>query len=222
LGASVDGLALNGSKLSVPSGTNGLVNMTSQMRLPALYGSGTLAINVNNAYAVSFNHPGDSFSACANFYGTLNITGNVAGAEINCYANGGSFDGQLQNATVNLITGAGGGVSMVGVDNSGGNDVYIGALNVDAASSLGGSAYAGTLTYHIGALNGFSDLEGAVTGYGALVKYGIGTVLLNNSGNTYNGKTTVSAGTLLVNGQITVSPVTVTSGGILSGVGILG
>jgi autotransporter-associated beta strand protein len=222
LGASVDNLSLNGSKLLVPSGTNGLVNMTSQMRLPALYGSGTLAINVNNAYAVSDNHPGDSLSACVNFYGTLNITGNVAGAEINCYVNGGSFDASLQNATVNLITGAGGGVSMVGVDNSGGNDVYIGAINVDAASSLGGSAYAGTLTYHIGALNGFSDIEGAVTGYGALVKYGTGTVLLNNSGNTYNGKTTVSAGTLLVNGQITVSPVTVTSGGILSGVGILG
>jgi fibronectin-binding autotransporter adhesin len=227
LGASVDNLSLNGSKLLVPSGTNGLVNMTSQMRLPALYGSGTLAINVNNANPVSATYPGDSFSACANFYGTLNITGNVAGAEINCYANGGSFDGQLQNATVNLITGAGGGVSLVGVDNSGGNDVYIGAMSVDAASSLGGSSYAGKLTYHIGALNGFSDIEGAVVnGSGGsasyLIKYGTGTLLLNNSGNTYTGSTTVSAGTLLVNGQVTASPVTVTSGGILSGVGILG
>jgi autotransporter-associated beta strand protein len=151
----------------------------------------------------------------------------VAGAEINCYANGGSFDGQLQNATVNLITGAGGGVSLVGVDNSGGNDVYIGAINVDAASSLGGSAYAGKLTYRIGALNGFSDIEGAVTdGSGGspsyLIKYGTGTLLLNNSGNTYTGSTTVSNGTLLVNGQITASPVTVTSGGILSGIGTLG
>ena len=221
LGATVDGLALNGNKLSVPSGTNGLVNMTAKMRLPALYGAGILNINANSTGVGDPNHPGDSFSACANFTGTLNVTGQVASAQITCFFNGGSFDGLLQNATVNLITGVGG-VSLVGINNSGGNTAQIGALNVDAASSLGGATYAGVQTYQIGALGGVSDIEGAVTGTGAIIKVGTGTLLLNNSGNTYTGKTTVSAGTLLVNGQITVSPVTVSSGGKLSGVGNLG
>jgi autotransporter-associated beta strand protein len=203
----------------VPLGTNGLVNMTSQMRLPALYGSGTLAVNVNNANAVSATFPGDSFSACANFSGTLNITGNVAGAQMDFYFNGGSFDGLLQNATINLITGPGGGVSLVGVNNSTGNTAQIGALNVDSASSLGGAAFANIQTYQIGALGGFSDIEGAVTGAGAIIKVGSGTLLLNNSGNTYTGKTTVSAGTLLVNGSIS-SPVNIL-GGTLGGSGTI-
>ncbi len=222
LGASVNGLALNGSKLAVPSGTNGLVNMTAKMRLPALYGAGTLAVNVNSTSVTDPSNSGDSLSACANFTGTLNLTGQVANAQMSCFFNGGSFDGLLQNATVNLLTGGGGGVSLVGINNSGGNTAQIGALNVDSASSLGGSAYAGTQTYQIGALGGISDIEGAVIGNGAIIKVGSGTLLLNNSANTYTGKTTVSAGTLLVNGQITTSPITVGSGGKLSGTGIIG
>jgi autotransporter-associated beta strand protein len=222
LNAAVDGLALNAGKLSVPSGTNGLVNMTAKMRLPALYGSGTLNINVNSTGITDPSHPGDSLSACVNFTGTLNITGQVASAQMSCFHNGGSFDGLLQNATVNLVTGAGGGVSLVGINNSGGNTAQFGALNVDSASSLGGSAYAGTQTYQIGALGGLSDIEGAVTGNGAIIKVGTGTLLLNNSGNTYTGKTSVSAGTLLVNGQITASPITVGTGSKLSGTGTIG
>jgi autotransporter-associated beta strand protein len=221
LGAAVDGLALNGSKLSVPSGTNGLVNMTAKMRLPALYGAGTLNINVNSTGVGDPNHSGDSFSACANFTGTLNLTGQVANAQMTCFFNGGSFDGLLQNATVNLITGTGG-VSLVGINNTGGNTAQIGALNADSTSSLGGATYAGVQTYQIGALGGVSDIEGAVTGSSAIFKVGTGTLLLNNSGNTYTGVTTVSAGTLLVNGQITASPIIVNSGGKLSGVGSLG
>jgi autotransporter-associated beta strand protein len=180
-----------------------------------------LNINVNSTGVGDPNHSGDSFSACANFTGTLNLTGQVANAQMTCFFNGGSFDGLLQNATVNLITGTGG-VSLVGINNTGGNTAQIGALNADSTSSLGGATYAGVQTYQIGALGGVSDIEGAVTGSSAIFKVGTGTLLLNNSGNTYTGVTTVSAGTLLVNGQITASPIIVNSGGKLSGVGSLG
>ena len=59
------------------------------------------------------------FHACANFSGTLNVTGTVASAKMvlnfnnNTSLGGGTFDGQLQGAIVNLYTGVGG-VSLVG------------------------------------------------------------------------------------------------------------
>ena len=63
------------------------------------------------------------------------------------------------------------------------------------------------------------EYAGVISGTGALNHIGIGTTtLLGNS--TYTGVTTVSAGTLLVNGSI-VSPVIV-NGGTLGGTGTLG
>ncbi len=233
LGVTANGIYLNGISLTVPSGTNGLIIMTNAMKLPALYGSGTLNLQVNNQQPQNSSSViGDCLSTCANFGGTLNITG----AEANAYlvlnfnnVNGGSFDGNLSGATVNLITGVGG-VSLVGMNNSGGNTAQFGALNVDASSALGGADYVATQTYQIGALNTTSVIDGVITngsgvsggGPSAITKVGTGKLILNNNGNTYTGKTTVNAGTLQVNGQITASPVTVNSGGILSGTGTLG
>jgi autotransporter-associated beta strand protein len=56
-------------------------------------------------------------------------------------------------------------------------------------------------------------------GAGSLVKAGAGSLVLRGN-NTYTGPTTVSQGDLLVNGSL-ASPVTVTSGGILGGMGSL-
>jgi len=222
-------LNLNAIGLTVSSANSGTIDMPYAMKLPILYGSGTLALNVNNQIpADSSSIIGDCLSTCANFTGTLNATGAVANAILVCNFNnvgGGSFDGNLSGATVNLITGAGG-VSLVGMNNSSGNTAQFGALNVDASSSLGGAFYAGSQTYQIGALGTQSDIEGVVTngpgGASAITKVGIGTLILGNVGNTYTGKTTVNAGTLLVNGQITASPVTVNTGGALAGVGTIG
>jgi autotransporter-associated beta strand protein len=222
-------LNLNAIGLTVSSANSGTIDMPYAMKLPILYGSGTLALNVNNQIpADSSSIIGDCLSTCANFTGTLNATGAVANAILVCNFNnvgGGSFDGNLSGATVNLITGAGG-VSLVGMNNSSGNTAQFGALNVDASSSLGGAFYAGSQTYQIGALGTQSDIEGVVTngpgGASAITKVGIGTLILGNVGDTYTGKTTVNAGTLLVNGQITASPVTVNTGGALAGVGTIG
>jgi hypothetical protein len=44
----------------------------------------------------------------------------------------------------------------------------------------------------------------------------------NSTGDTYTGSTNVSGGTLLVDGKVTSSPITVNSGGILGGTGTIG
>jgi autotransporter-associated beta strand protein len=59
----------------------------------------------------------------------------------------------------------------------------------------------------------------AITGPGALVKYGSGTLTLNNA-NTYTGDTSLSAGRLVVNGSIT-SLVGIDLAGTLSGTGTI-
>jgi autotransporter-associated beta strand protein len=202
LGATAN-LLLYGNSLTVPAGTNGTINMTGMMKLPALYGAGTLAINVNDNFQPGSGSAsyGDAFSACANFYGTLNVTGQVATAYMALLHNstsggGGTFDGQLQNATVNLCTGVGG-VNLGGVNSSGGNTTQFGALNVDANSTLGGSFYAGRETYQIGALGGVSDIEGTVSGNGAITKVGTGTLILNGT-DSYTGNTTINSGSVVV------------------------
>src|SRR5262249_53898080 len=65
------------------------------------------------------------------------------------------------------------------------------------------------------------DGSGSISGSATLRKSGAGIFRLNNV-NTFSGSTTVSNGTLLVNGALTQSPVTARSGGMIGGKGSLG
>ena len=60
-----------------------------------------------------------------------------------------------------------------------------------------------------------------MSGGGGLVKSGVGTLTLSNASNPYTGTTTVSAGTLLINGNTSGSLMNVT-GGTLGGTGPVG
>jgi autotransporter-associated beta strand protein len=79
----------------------------------------------------------------------------------------------------------------------------------------------GSGTLRAGANNGSSTFDGLIIGSGTLFKLGAGTWTLN-SDNTYTGQTTVSAGTLAINGSQPQSPVTVNSTATLGGHGVVG
>ncbi|OFE13614.1 hypothetical protein PHACT_11105 [Pseudohongiella acticola] len=67
---------------------------------------------------------------------------------------------------------------------------------------------------------GSGSLSGVISGDGALVKQGTGSLLLSGT-STYTGNTSVTAGQLQVSGSL-VSAVTVSSGATLSGAGTVG
>ena len=69
----------------------------------------------------------------------------------------------------------------------------------------------------VGGNNSSTTYKGVLSGGGSLIKTGSGTLILAGA-NTYTGTTTVSAGTLQVDGS-TASPTTVNSGATLAGDG---
>ncbi|MEI6077850.1 MAG: autotransporter-associated beta strand repeat-containing protein, partial [Verrucomicrobiota bacterium] len=113
---------------------------------------------------------------------------------------GALFKGVEANARVNRITGSG---------------------------TLGtGYSGAGYQFLSIGIGNGTSSFDGVIQNtdgnpsyVGNVVKSGTGTIALNGA-NTYTGTTTISNGTLLVNGYLANGTVTV-SGGVLGGTGTI-
>lgn len=79
----------------------------------------------------------------------------------------------------------------------------------------------GTGALRAGADNGSSILSGLIIGTGNIFKLGTGTWTLTGN-NAYSGQTTVSAGTLVVNGSQPQSPVTVNGTATLMGDGVIG
>jgi autotransporter-associated beta strand protein len=82
-----------------------------------------------------------------------------------------------------------------------------------------GTVNAGSLSKTLIIENNRTEISGVLTGSGARLKSGPGTLVLSGS-NTYTGPTTVSAGTLEVVGSLSAaSAVTVASGATLGGTG---
>jgi autotransporter-associated beta strand protein len=93
------------------------------------------------------------------------------------------------------------------------------------ANAVAGSAASGTQSLTVNG-SGVTSILGAITngtagGTLGLVKAGAGTLTLS-AANSYTGATSVEQGSLLVNGQLNASAVTVRSGGLLGGSGTLG
>jgi len=84
-----------------------------------------------------------------------------------------------------------------------------------------GTVAIGTGTFTAGTANN-RTFAGRFTGSGAFVKQGSGALTLTGNSATYTGTTTVAAGTLSANGNLSASAVAVAAGGTLTGTGSVG
>jgi fibronectin-binding autotransporter adhesin len=147
----------------------------------------------------------------------------------------------INNGTVELLTGgnlpSGTTVSLgqsntnLGTFNLNGINQQIAGLNSTIGTNATGSkntvtsatpatlTIGGTMSYSYGA--GTAANSGVITGLVSLVMQGAGTQQLGDV-NTYTGTTTVSGGTLVVDGSISGSATTVQTGGTLGGSGTVG
>src|SRR5437667_69851 len=187
-------------------------------------GTGTLMLSGANTYS----------GATTVSAGVLDVQNNTAlGATAGATTVAGGAALQLEGSGLVVAepvtlngTGIAGGGALRQVANT---NTWSGAITLGSAARV--NADAGTLTVSGGITNGgfLLTVGGAgnttvsttvISGTGGLTKDGTGTVTLS-ANNTYTGTTTVSAGTLLVNGSQSSSAVSL-NGGTLGGTGTVG
>jgi len=149
-------------------------------------------------------------------HGTIDVIEGTLALTRNSWASG----------TINVSSGA----TLTFENNNAGQFAYGMDLSLSDASistvganvqTHGGLGLSGASQWNVAA--GFTHTQaGALSGSGSLDKTGAGTLELSNSGSTHIGVATVSAGTLLVTGQLGATAVTVKDGASLGGGGIIG
>ena len=150
---------------------------------------------------------------------TANITSGTVGA--------GSLTAGTVSGGTNTITGAAGITTLSGGTTTVGGVATIttmsaGTANLDGATNSIGTYNGGSLALGNSTALSVSDgsSSGVISGGGSLTKAGAGTLALLGI-NTYTGNTTVSAGTLAINGSV-AGAVGVNSGATLQGSGSIG
>jgi autotransporter-associated beta strand protein len=201
--------------LNIPAGYFGNLKISPRMSFGPATNGGTLNVTIPG----TVNEYDYVQGAWTPFSGSLNLTGTVPNAVLDLHFNGGSFDGGWGSATVNLD-----GVTLVGHHNSGGNTLFVGALNGTSTSVLGGSEYAGPESWKVGGLNLDCTFAGSISNYSAttniFTKIGTGNLTLGGT-NNLSGAMTVSNGTLTVTGS-TMATIFNVAVGKLAGTGQVG
>ncbi len=203
--------------LVVPTGFTGTLNCDSRCSIRgSLTGGGIL-----NLYIPDIRTGIDAdWSA---FTGRINVTTDANGGEFRI-GNNYSPTG-LPVAALNLAANVT--LRYVGIVDAGpGSKVGVGALTGAPGSILQGGPTAGrTFTWEIGQGNADTLFQGIISEQAAgcitaLNKVGSGVLKLT-AACSHSGPTTVSAGSLIVNGSISASPLTVSAGALLGGSGSL-
>jgi autotransporter-associated beta strand protein len=209
--------AVFASPVHIPAGGTGRIwNSPRGTFTGALTGGGTLNFRVNYVR-------GDVAANWSAFTGQINVTTRTGSDEFRV-ANGGATASGWPNARLHL----GPGVLMHQVVNpptgTGTQTIQpIGELAGVATATLGGNPVSGRfVNWQVGSLNTDAEFAGVIAdGVGAarITKVGDGIWTLSGA-STYTGETTITAGSLRVNGSLGNTPVTV-NGGSLSGTGSL-
>lgn len=200
------------SPLAVPEAETGTVYTSRSLMLTGtLSGAGALLlVNQNATGDVQLAGLADTFS------GTLCLLPGGTNPVLECLFASGSFRGLPLGA---LELGAG--CSLRPYTMASGNTFPIGALTGTVGSVLGGGYGGGPITYSVGALHRDDVFPGSIQTHAKLIKAGTGTLTLTGS-SPMTGATTVAAGTLRLNGTLTVSRVTLATNTLLTGHGRIG
>ncbi len=154
-------------------------------------------------------------------FAVTRFEGSSSAGSATLIANGGSNGGL--GGVISFVGDSSGGTSQVELYGNGGLAISLHNPGSVAIGSLAGEGQVvlGSNNLALGGNNLSTTFSGVIEGAGgSLTKEGTGTLNLLGV-NTYSGRTLVSAGTLLVNGSLTASEVTVQSGGALGGAGVI-
>jgi autotransporter-associated beta strand protein len=237
---------LNATGIATPT-FGGLIGSTS-LSATNITGYGSItALTLNPQSGKSYTYSGNIGNGAANMTLTKSGSGTQILSGSNTYSGTTTVSaGMMQFARVNSLYGGttanwtatnirtGSGATLA--FNVGGTDEFTTGnvttllTNLASSTSAANGMNAGSLlgfdtTNAAGGTFTISDAIGNTTGGSGgargLRKLGTGSLVLSGS-NTYTGATTVEQGSLLVNGQLSTSAVTVQSGGLLGGSGTLG
>jgi autotransporter-associated beta strand protein len=217
-------ITLNGGTLDLAIGGNvtNALNVTANSTLNIDVSSGTLSgVIIGNA---TLNITGLSsrlitfFQSTSGFYGTFEL-GSTTSGTLRLFGLNGSTLGS--NGSANAVFDLGTGSAALTVRN-GNVTVNFGALEGAVGTSVKGGTL-GNTTFSIGNLNTNTTFSGAILNADSanityLTKVGTGILSLNGT-STYTGPTLVSSGSLLVDGALGNTSITVSSGATFGGNG---
>lgn len=220
------GLANTYTGGTVVDGATLMVRMDESLgAVPSSFDSDNITLQ-NNGTLLNETDPPFALSIHANRGITLGTGGGalVAGFNTNVTVNGVISGDAGNNLTIMPNNGT---IVVTGNNTYAGNTVLqptsgsnvarlqIGNGGTSGSLGIGNVTNDGILTFN---RSDASSYDGDISGVGALVKQGGGSLTLGGS-NTYTGATTLSAGTLLVNGSLGNTAVSIAGGAMLGGSG---
>jgi autotransporter-associated beta strand protein len=218
------------------NGQTQLINVYSgTLTVNAIVGAGSSAFVKSGEGTLVFNKANGYTGATRVYQGVLRLTGAGSLTAGTTVQNGAAIElgngiAIVNTSTLNITgTGISNGGALRSVATT--SSSYAAAITIGTGGARINSDSTGTLTLSGGVVTSlFNNVTfggagnttvstAAISGAGGLIKDGAGTTTLSAT-NTYTGATTVSSGTLAVNGSIT-SAVTVATGGTLGGSGTI-
>lgn len=196
---------LNGGIIDIAAGATLTFTGHNQTCSSALSGAGAILNDTSNTIILTGNHTG--------FSGTFTHTAGGNNTQFNS-ATSCSQNASYQISAGELIFAA-----------SGDYTLKMGALASTGGNIRGGNSATGTTTLEVGNLGTSTSIAGNLNNGGtkivALTKVGTGRLTLSGT-NSYSGATSVTNGSLLVNGSATATSISVANGGTLGGSGSVG